>query len=223
MIKWFKHKDYPDYWNTYSNHFQKNTTKNLNSTRFVVFDTETTGLDTSTDRILSIGAISVIGNTIDVADSFEIYLKQDTFKAETVEIHGILKEGSITKFEEKEAIIKFLDYIKNAVLVAHHAAFDVAMINESLKRLELPKLKNKSLDTGILFKKTTLHKADNKHYGLDELCDTFNIKKHDRHTASGDAYITGLIFLKILSNLKQKNNRITLKDLFFNSNRRGLI
>ncbi len=222
MIKWFKHKDYPEFWNTYSNQFKKNNSNDLNSTRFIVFDTETTGLNPSTDRILSIGAISVIGNTLDIADSFEMYLKQDTFNAETVEIHGILKEGSITKFEEKEAIIKFLDYIKDAVLVAHHAAFDIAMVNESLKRLELPRLKNKSLDTGILFKKTTLHKTDNKHYGLDELCDTFNIKKHDRHTASGDAYITGLIFLKTLSNLK-KTKTITLKDLFFNSNRRGLI
>lgn len=222
MIKWFKHKDYPEFWNTYSNYFKQNNSKDLNTTRFIVFDTETTGLDPSSDRILSIGAISIVGNKIDIADSFEMYLKQDTFNAETVEIHGILKEGSITKFEEKEAIIQFLDYIKDSVLVAHHAAFDIAMINESLKRLGLPKLKNKSLDTGILFKKTSLHKTNKKHYGLDELCDTFNIKKHDRHTASGDAYITGLLFLKIVSNLK-KTKTISLKDLFFNSNRRGLI
>lgn len=223
MIKWLKHKEYPEFCNTYSKHFKQNNSTDLNSTRFIVFDTETTGLNPSEDRILSIGAISVFGNKIDIADSLEMYLKQDTFNAETVEIHGILKEGSISKYDEEEAIIKFLDYIKDAVLVAHHTAFDIAMINEALKRLGLPKLKNKSLDTGILFKKTTLHKTDNKHYGLDELSNTFNIKKHDRHTASSDAYITGLIFLKIISNLKQKNKTITLKDLYFNSNRRGLI
>lgn len=222
MLKWFKHKNYPEFWNTYSNHFKKNDCNDLSTTRFIVFDTETTGLNPSADRILSIGAISVIGNTLNISDSFEMYLKQNTFNAETVEIHGILKEGSIIKFEEKEVIIQFLDYIKDAVLVAHHTAFDVAMVNESLSRLGLPNLKNKSLDTGILFKKTILHKTSNKHFGLDELSDIFNIKKHDRHTASGDAYITGLIFLKILSNLK-KTKTITLKDLFFNSNRRGLI
>lgn len=221
MLKWFKHKEYPEFWKRYSNHFKGKYHTNLNNTRFVVFDTETTGLNPSADKILSIGAIAIKGNTLDVADSFEVYLKQDTFNAETVEIHGILKEGAIEKLDEKEAIIQFLDYLKDAVLVAHHAAFDVAMINEALKRMELPKLKNKSLDTGVLFKKTTLHKTD-KHYALDELSDTFNIKKHDRHTASGDAYITGLIFLKTLSNLKSIRN-ITLKDLFFNNNRRGLI
>ena len=221
MLKWFKHKDYPEFWITYSNHFNQKNPNDLNTTRFVVFDTETTGLNPSKDRILSIGATAIIGNTLDVGDSFEIYLKQDKFNADTVEIHGILKEGSITKYDEKEAIMQFLEYIRDAVLVAHHAAFDIAMINESLTRMGLPKLKNKSLDTGTLFKKTSLHKTE-KHYALDELSDIFKIKKHDRHTASGDAYITGIIFLKIISNLKSIRN-ITLKDLFFNNNRRGLI
>ena len=222
MLTWFKHKTYPEFWENYQSHFKNKKEMDLDHTRFVVFDTETTGLNPATDRILSIGAITVIGNTLHIDDSFEMFLKQDTFNADTVEIHGILKEGSITKFEEEEAVIRFLAYIKDAVLVAHHAAFDIAMINQSLMRLGLPKLKNRSLDTGILFKKTTLHKTNDKHYGLDELSDIFNIKKHDRHTASGDAYITGILFLKILSNLK-KTKTINLKDLFFNSNRRGLI
>ena len=60
---------------------------------------------------------------------------------------------NIYKIEEKKAVIQFLEYIKNSVIVAHHAAFDVEMINKALIRLELPKLKNKVLDTGILYKK----------------------------------------------------------------------
>ena len=222
MRNWFKQKKYPDYWKDYLGHFDNKNELNLENTRFVVFDTETTGLDPNEDRILSIGCVSVMGNTIDVSNIFEIYIKQDKFSVETVEIHGILKEGKISKYEEKKGVIQFLDYIKSSILVAHHAAFDIAMINEGLNRLGLPKLKNKYLDTGILFKKTTLHKTSDKHYGLDELSDIFNIIKHDRHTALGDAYITGLIFLKILSNLKN-TNKITVKDLFFNSNKRGLI
>ncbi len=174
------------------------------------------------DRVLSIGAISVKGNVMDVSDSFELYLIQDKFNKETVEIHGIIKGGEIEKVTEEEAIVLFLKYLKDAVLVAHHAAFDVSMINNMLKRLELPKLKNKVLDTGVLFKKIKLHKEPKQHYSLDALCEIFNVKMHDRHTASGDSYITAIIFLKILSSLK-KTNKITLNDLFFNSNRRGLL
>ncbi len=223
MLTWLQHKDYPEFWKKYQSHFKNKTEYNLNTARFVVFDTETTGLNRKIDRILSIGAISTIGNTMDVADSLEIYLQQDMFNSETVEIHGILKEGNTTKYEEKEALIQFLDYVKNAILVAHHAAFDISMINECLARQNLPKLKNKVLDTGLLFKKTNLSSIyKDKLYSLDELCKLFGIKKHDRHTASGDAYLTGIVFLKIIGELS-KTRKTTLKSLFNNPNRRGLL
>ncbi len=222
MFTWFKKKNYPDFWKKYQEHFKNKEEHDLNTARFVVFDTETTGLDINKDRILSIGAIAVTGNTMDVADSLEIYLKQDLFNSKTVAIHGILKEGNIIKSEEKEALVQFLDYIKNAILVAHHAAFDVTMINECLARQNLPKLKNKVLDTGTLFKKTTLCTSKDKLYALDELCTLFDIKKHDRHTASGDAFLTGIVFLKILAQLSA-TRKTTLKSLFYNPNRRGLL
>ena len=211
MIFWFKHKNHPSFWKIYSKKFKLKKPTSIETTRFVVFDTETTGLDSSTDKILSIGAISIVNNTIEVADSFEIYLKQDKFNPKTVEIHGILKEGKIIKINEEQAIEEFINYIGNAVLVAHHAAFDIEMINTSLKRLKLPKLKNKRIDTGILYKKLAGKK--NEHFSLDKLSEEFNIPKHDRHTASGDAYITSLLFLKIISKLKQERN-LNYSDLF---------
>ena len=222
MFKRLPKKNLPDYWNNYIWYFKTKQPKEMSSARFVVFDTETTGLDVVKDRILSIGALAINNDKMDVGDNIELYVKQDVFKADTVKIHGIMKEGKIVKESEEEAIIAFLDYIKDGILVAHHAAFDVAMINSGLKRMGLPKLKNRVLDTGILFRKTNLCKNKGKYYSLDQLCDTFNIKKHDRHTASGDAFLTGLIFLKIISNLKQSRN-IALNDLFFNSDRRGLL
>jgi len=215
-------KHEPDFWKDYIAHFKNKPTQQIDKVRFIVFDTETTGLDVNIDRILAIGAISIFNGKMDVADSLEIYLKQEIFNVDSVEFHGILKEGSTVKHTEQEAIISFMEYAKDAVLVAHHAAFDVAMINAGLKRMGLPKLKNKVLDTGILFGKTDLCKDKTKHYSLDYLSKRFKLKNHDRHTASGDAFLTGLIFLKILSNLKKSRN-INLNDLFFNSDRRGLL
>lgn len=222
MLKWPLYRDYPDYWLTYANHFKVKKKPDLKTARFVIFDTETTGLDIAGDRILSIGAVAVVENVLDVSDSMELYLKQDVFNSKTVAIHGILKRENVSKIPEKEAIIRFLTYVEDAILVAHHAAFDLAMINACLHRQGLPKLKNKILDTGILFKKTRLCGDTDKHYSLDELSNLFNFKKHDRHTAAGDAYLTGLVFLKIISSLK-KSRKIKLKDLFFKSGRRGLL
>lgn len=220
MISWFKYKNYPFFWTNYSKKFKQKQPKNIEDTRFVIIDTETTGLDLVDDRILSIGAIGIFNNVIDVADSFEIYLKQNEFKAETVKIHGILKEGNLTKLRESEAIENFIEFIGNSVLVAHHIAFDIEMINTALKRLELPKLKNKMIDTGILYKK--LEGKKDSHFNLDVLCKEFNIPKHDRHTAAGDAFITALLFLKIISKLKKERN-LHYSDLFRVSGKEGLI
>jgi len=72
--------------------------------------------------------------------------------------------------------------------------------------MDLPKLKNKLVDTGQLYKKTKYVK-DHTHYSLDQLCNTFHITMHDRHTASGDAYLTAVLFLKFAALLKKKKNR----------------
>ncbi|MFD0862199.1 PolC-type DNA polymerase III [Sungkyunkwania multivorans] len=223
MLKLFKNnKVFPEYWNEYLDHFDQKKNHNLQNTRFVVFDTETTGLNTSLDRILSIGAVAVSGFQIDVSDSIELYVRQDVYNRGTVSVHGIRKDGHDFKLEEEQAIIEFLKYVKDAILVAHHASFDVAMINIALRRLGLPKLKNKVLDTDDLFKKTKFSTDKEKRYSLDVLMKQFDVKAHDRHTAAGDAYITALVFLKILASLRMIRP-ITLKDLFFRSKRIGLL
>jgi len=210
-MHWFKRKIYPNFYNAYAKSF-KLKNNSLKTTRFVVFDTETTGLNLKEDYILSIGTVTVQNFSINVADSLECYLLQNHFNTKTVEIHGILKTGNITKIEEKKAIKLFLKHIEGAILVAHHVAFDVAMINQALKRMHLPKLKNKLIDTGQLYQKTKYVK-DHNHYSLDQLCELFNITKHDRHTASGDAYLTAVLFLKLSAMLKKKKNReLRLRD-----------
>ncbi|MBL4887014.1 MAG: 3'-5' exonuclease [Flavobacteriaceae bacterium] len=94
------------------------------------------------------------------------------------------------------------------------------MLNAALSRMNLPRLKNKTIDTGVLYKK--LENKKDSHFSLDILCKEFNIPKHDRHTASGDAFITALLLLKIISKLKQQRT-IHYSDLFRVSHKRGLI
>jgi len=203
LFNWFKKdtKVYPEFWQSYLSCFDSKVKKNLEQ-RLVAFDTETTGLNYRTDVILSIGAVGIYENTISVNDYLELFLVQDIFKKETVPIHGILKEGKEEKIIETEAVIQFLGFIKDAVLVGHHVSFDVKMINEALKRMGLGKLKNRSIDTDLMYQKFKGLQED-QHTGLDELCGIFKIQKSDRHTAIGDAYITALIFLRLKNKWKQ--------------------
>ncbi|MFI1770401.1 3'-5' exonuclease [Thalassobellus citreus] len=203
-----KQKEYPDFWLEYLNYFKHKNNEDITTSRFIAFDTETTGFDKKEDRVLSIGAVSFIGKTIDVNKNLELYLEQDVFKAETVKIHGLMKKGKLNKVSELKAIKTFLAYIKNDVLIAHHANFDRTMINEMLLRHGLGKLKNKFIDTGVLYKKSLhiIYQDNTKPYTLDYLCKELNVPTEDRHTATGDALITAFVFFKILSRLDKKKH-----------------
>lgn len=219
MFSFFKKKEnsdlqkYPDFWQEYIRLLPKENTP-IEAIRFVVFDTETTGFNYANDRILSIGAVDIVKDTINLKNVFELFLEQDEtfFNPKAVTIHGIRKHHIYQKYPENEAIEKFIRYISGAVLVGHHIGFDVKMINTALERMQLPILQNKTIDTGVLFKKTKVINQllnNNRHYSLDDLCNEFNITMHDRHNAAGDALLTALVFLKIKSKLlRNKKNKV---------------
>ena len=193
--------------------------QSVENTRFVVLDTETTGFDYDNDRILCIGAVVLQKNTIAIPDSFEIYIHQDHYDKTSAQIHGILKDWVMDKPTELEALQKFLAFLGNSIIIAHHTIFDITMINRALERNGLPHLTNKTLDTAYLYKKTLIMSnllERKEKYVLDDLADKFDISKKDRHTAMGDAYITAVAFLKIVKKLKDLKGKkeLTLHDLF---------
>jgi len=189
----------------------------IESTRFVVLDTETTGFDYENDRILCIGAIVLQNGVMPLNESLEIYVHQDYYNQDSAHIHGILRTEVLDHKTEKEALEEFLDFLGDSIIIAHHTIFDVTMINKALERNGFPILQNKSLDTAYLYKKTLIKSnlLNNKdHYTLDDLADKFNLSKKDRHTAIGDAYLTAIAFLKIVKKLKEKHKDLMLYHLF---------
>lgn len=203
-------------WDTSEKPFDETLLGDINTTRFVVLDTETTGFDYENDRILCIGAIVLQNNTISIQDSFEVYIVQEHYNKATAQIHGILKDFVLDRPNELEALQQFLVFLGDSIIIAHHTIFDVTMINKALERNGLPELKNRTLDTAKLYKKTLLSSyllERKEHYTLDDLADKFDISKKDRHTALGDAYITAIAFLKILKKLREKGE-VTWKLLF---------
>lgn len=188
----------------------------IESARFVVLDTETTGFDYTNDRILCIGAVVLQKGTINLQDGFEHYIDQEHFDKSSVQIHGIIRRDVLNHKSEIQVLQMFLDYLGDSIIVAHHTKFDVTMINNALERNGLPILTNKSLDTAVLYKKTLIQSnllERKDHYTLDDLADKFDISKKDRHTAMGDAYITAIAFLKIVKKLKE-NKKTLVYQLF---------
>lgn len=113
----------------------------------------------------------------------------------------MLRDGNEDKIVEAEAVNRFLSFIKDITLVGHLVDFDIELINEALKRLDLGKLNNEFKDTDAMNQKLKNIPFE-EHHSLDELCDIFKIRMSDRDTASGDAFITALLFLKLKKKLE---------------------
>jgi DNA polymerase-3 subunit epsilon len=183
----------------------------LEDRNFVVLDTETTGFDSEKDRILCIGALRLKNQMISVRDCFEVYVQQQHYNQASTEIHGILSREQRHCLPEREALVDFVSYIGNDILVAHHAAFDLSMLNNALHRQGMPGITNPGLDTGVLYRKTVINSPvvpKKERYTLDDLADRFDISRKDRHTALGDAYITAIAFIQITNLLHKQGKKI---------------
>ena len=184
--------------------------------RFVVLDTETTGLDPRRDRLITIGAVGVKASEMILADSFEALLRL-AYNSSAVTVHGITREEAQEGVEEPKALEQFLPYLRDGVIVGHHILHDVETLNAACQRHFGITLRNRFLDTMDL----TLHlrkdgafasQQEIEGFSLDSLCEVFAVAPHDRHTAGGDAFITALIFLRLL-HLGRRFGRVTLGAL----------
>ena len=184
--------------------------------RFVVLDSETTGLDARKDRLITIGAVAVRSDEILLEDSFETLIKIE-HNMQSVTVHGITRDQSQAGLEEPEALRRFLNYLGDGVIVGHHIMHDVETLNVACERHWGFELKNRSLDTMDLTLNLERDGAfagqpEIRSFSLDSLCELFDVKPHDRHTAPGDAFITAQIFLRLLA-LARKHARETLGAL----------
>ncbi len=170
--------------------------------RFVALDSETTGLNPETDRLITIGAVAVENGDILLADSFEAMFRIERNTA-AVTVHGITREETRGGLDEPVAVQRFLDYLRDGVIVGHHIGHDISTLNAACRRHWGFELMNRSLDTMDL----TLHLersgafADReriREFTLDSLCEMFGVIPHDRHTAGGDAFITAQVFQRLL-------------------------
>ena len=195
MLDWLKNinKEYPDFWKDYLTKFE------TKPNRFVVLSTETSGLNPNKDVILSLGAFSVVDDSIVIKDNFESVLLQYKFLQDNGLSNEFIIESKMTKMPEPDALEAFINFLGNAILVGHHINFDIEMLNSALERLDCGRIKNEALDVDVMYRK--LMDVNDKQFSLDDLCEIYKIPKSDRNSSSEDAYRIALLFLKLKSRL----------------------
>lgn len=195
MLDWLKNinKEYPDFWKDYLAKFE------TKPNRFVVLSTETSGLNPDKDVILSLGAFSVVDDSIVIKDNFESVLLQYKYLQDNGFSNEFIIESKMIKMPEPDAIEAFINFLGNAILVGHHINFDIEMLNSALERLDCGRIKNEALDVDVMYRK--LMDVNDKQFSLDDLCEIYKIPKSDRNSSAEDAYRIALLFLKLKSRL----------------------
>ena len=153
--------------------------------REIVLDTETTGLDPKTgDRIVEIGAIELKGH-VPTGNSYHQYINPErVMPKDAFEVHGLGDEFLADKPVFKTIAQAFIDFIGDAKLVIHNAAFDMKFINAELTWAGLPKIEwERAVDTLAMARK----KFPGSPASLDALCRRFGIDNSARtlHGAAG--------------------------------------
>jgi DNA polymerase-3 subunit epsilon len=166
--------------------------------RWVVVDTETSGLDPVNDRLLAIGAVAVDRIGICLGDSFEVLVQNlvPGDKANTV-IHGIGYEAQRDGMQVPGALAAFASYVAGAPCVGYHSPFDRAVLARSAasagKSLPLPRW----LDLAPLATALMPEVDRRGSRSLDDWLEVFDIDVVTRHSAAGDALATAELLLHL--------------------------
>jgi len=166
--------------------------------REIVLDTETTGFDPETgDRIVEIGAVELMGH-IATGRTYHQYINPErSIPDEAFQVHGL--GDDFLRDKPKFAAIGqgFLDFIGDAKLVIHNAAFDMKFLNAELSWMNLPKLTpDRAIDTLEIARK----RFPGAPASLDALCRRFNIDNSARtlHGALLDSEILAEVYLELI-------------------------
>lgn len=171
----------------------------LLSSPLLVFDLETTGLNTRTDTVLSIGAVKIQPmKGIDLGNSFYQVLDIAVDLAgESQLIHGLTQKDLAAGCAPRQALLDFLNYSKNHVWLAFHAEFDRRMLkNAAVQHLGLfidPQPIDVAYLAPLLFPELDPSKA-----GLDHWLNAFHLPILGRHNATADALATAELIMILL-------------------------
>lgn len=174
----------------------------LDEATFVVYDLETTGLSARFNEIIEIAAVKIKHGHI--VDEFSTYVKPSRqISPKITEITSITNDDVRNAPTIEEVLPDFYKFFKDSILVAHNATFDNSFIDVNLKRLNLYKGPNPTIDTLELARVEYGDKL--KRFNLKAVTKFFDVDLEQHHRAIYDAKATSLVFLKMLNNLRQKS------------------
>ncbi len=184
------------------------TFNDLMNTTFVAVDLETTGTITPKDSIVEIAAMKIEEGVI--SDSFETLINPGRYIPYNITYLTGITNKMVTECPVIEDVMpEFLEFLGDAVFVAHNYSFDLRFVNSELYKMGQKPITNPTLCTYQLGRKLV---PELRKHNLTIMAEHFGINNHARHRAGGDAAACAGIFLKMIKKLPAKNI-FTLEEL----------
>jgi len=177
----------------------------LATLNYTVFDTETTGLQPSAgDEIVSVGAVRIVNGRLLEHEVFEQLVDpKRAMSPEAGRITGIDAAMLENQPTIDRVLPAFMQFCEDTVLVAHNAAFDMRFLRlkESATGVRFTQ---PVLDTLLL--SAVIH-PDLESHSLEVIAERMGVSPMGRHTALGDAIMTGEVFLRMIPLLAEQGIR----------------
>jgi DNA polymerase-3 subunit epsilon len=195
----------------------------LSEYRFVVFDTELTGLNRRRDEIISIGAVSINNLMIELGSSFHMYIRptRQTEYTDSTFIHRITPQQLDDAPLAEEVLPMFVEFCGDALLTGHFVGIDMHFLNKACRDVLGGYMSNPSVDTMRLARGYKEGRGvygygqcdQSESYHLADLTEEFNLPPFRAHDALEDAMQTAYLFLFLIKKMK-KGGIGTLKQLY---------
>ena len=170
--------------------------------RQIILDTETTGLDPNDGhRVIEIGCIELVNRRL-TDRTFHVYINPEReIDQEAIAVHGITNEFLTDKPNFSGIADEFIEFVRDAELIAHNAPFDVSFLEAELERIPgAPSIFSlmhggAAVDTLAMAKE----KRPGKRNSLDALCRDYKIDASERtlHGALLDAELLTRVYLEM--------------------------
>jgi len=165
--------------------------------REIIFDTETTGLESKSDRVIEIGGVELINN-FPTGRTLHLYINPGDRKVhpDALAVHGITDEFLKDKPSFADVVDQIIEFFDGAKWIAHNATFDMGFINAELERLGMPPIQSDRVVD-------TLAMARRKHpmgpNSLDALCRRYGIDNAHRtkHGALLDSELLAEVYIEM--------------------------
>jgi DNA polymerase-3 subunit epsilon len=171
---------------------------------WVTLDCETTGLDRRRDKIISIGAVRIVGQRLLTSQRLELLVRPDrAMTGDNVRIHRLRESDVAQGLAPEQAMRRLLDFIGSRPLVGYYLEFDVAMLNREIWPMLGVRLPQRKIEVSAMYYDFKNRQLPAARRGGDidlrvaTMMNDLGLPLRDAHDAINDAVMAGLAFVKL--------------------------